>query len=114
MARKREAIDGSYGIFLLPGIVLFVCLVFLPFVANIVLSFTRWSGVGVPESRNVNRQAVVGQNLLGGLKVDFGLLQLGFSFAEFGDGDNLFIGERPQAIDGGMLQPALRDRTQQF
>lgn len=48
MARKREAIDGSYGIFLVPGIVLFVCLVFLPFVANIALSFTRWSGVGTP------------------------------------------------------------------
>ncbi|MBK8047546.1 MAG: sugar ABC transporter permease [Anaerolineales bacterium] len=48
MARKSQTRDRGYGIFLVPGVLLFVLLVFAPFVANIALSFTRWSGVGVP------------------------------------------------------------------
>jgi raffinose/stachyose/melibiose transport system permease protein len=39
----------AYYAFLLPGLAFFTILIILPFAANIVLSFTKWSGVGTPE-----------------------------------------------------------------
>lgn len=48
MARRNAALSKGYGIFLVPGVLMFVVLIFAPFVANIAISFTRWSGVGTP------------------------------------------------------------------
>lgn len=48
MAQQRSSRNSGYGWFLIPGLLLFTILVFLPFVANIAISFTRWSGVGMP------------------------------------------------------------------
>ena len=43
---SRQSLDGGYFLFLVPGILIFLIFIFIPFIANIVLSFTRWSGVG--------------------------------------------------------------------
>jgi raffinose/stachyose/melibiose transport system permease protein len=40
--------DGSYWTYFLPGAVLFTAVIAIPFVYNIYLSLTRWSGVGQP------------------------------------------------------------------
>lgn len=45
---KRGSFLSSYGIFLIPGILLFVVLIIGPLIANIAISFTRWTGVGIP------------------------------------------------------------------
>ncbi len=39
----------QYYLFLIPGIVIFILLIIAPFIANVVFSFTKWSGVGTPE-----------------------------------------------------------------
>jgi raffinose/stachyose/melibiose transport system permease protein len=44
----RPARDRGYGWFLIPGIVLSLLVIIVPLVMNIVISFTRWSGVGHP------------------------------------------------------------------
>lgn len=46
-ARPRGA--GSYWLYLIPGGVLFLAVVVLPFLANVYLSMTTWKGVGTPE-----------------------------------------------------------------
>jgi raffinose/stachyose/melibiose transport system permease protein len=44
----RRPKGGSYWLYLIPGGVLFTLIIGLPFVANIYLSFTKWSGIGDP------------------------------------------------------------------
>ena len=39
----------SYYYFLLPGVIYFTLLLIVPFLANIGISFTKWSGVGTPK-----------------------------------------------------------------
>jgi len=38
----------SYVLFLIPGLLAFLVVVFIPFVANIGISFTKWKGIGTP------------------------------------------------------------------
>jgi raffinose/stachyose/melibiose transport system permease protein len=44
--RQRSA---GYGIFLVPGLLLFLVVIVLPLAMNVGISFTRWQGVGTPE-----------------------------------------------------------------
>jgi raffinose/stachyose/melibiose transport system permease protein len=44
--RRRKG--GTYWLFLVPGGVLFVLIIGVPFVMNLYLSMTKWSGVGDP------------------------------------------------------------------
>jgi len=39
----------GYGVFLLPGLVLLILVVILPFGMNLFISCTRWNGVGIPQ-----------------------------------------------------------------
>lgn len=48
MRMRARKLDFGYLPFLVPGVVLFLAVVLGPFVANVVLSFTRWRGVGSP------------------------------------------------------------------
>src|SRR4051812_48346636 len=52
MSRKRlqdkSTLNSGYGIFLIPGIVLFIVIIILPFLMNIGISFTKWQGIGTP------------------------------------------------------------------
>jgi raffinose/stachyose/melibiose transport system permease protein len=50
MTTKRSSYSYSsgYGVYLIPGVILFLFLIIAPFVANIFFSFTRWTGVGTP------------------------------------------------------------------
>lgn len=44
----RSRTEGSYALFLLPGVLLLVAVVAVPLVMNIATSFTEWPGVGTP------------------------------------------------------------------
>src|SRR5512138_646424 len=44
----RKALHQGYGPFLLPGLLLVALVVGVPFLTNVVVSFTRWTGVGWP------------------------------------------------------------------
>ena len=44
----RRPRGGTYWLYLVPGGVLFTLIIGIPFVANIYLSFTKWSGIGDP------------------------------------------------------------------
>jgi raffinose/stachyose/melibiose transport system permease protein len=44
----RRPKGGAYWLYLIPGGVLFTLIIGIPFVANIYLSFTKWSGIGDP------------------------------------------------------------------
>jgi raffinose/stachyose/melibiose transport system permease protein len=44
----RKALHQGYGPFLLPGLLLVGLVVGVPFLTNVVVSFTRWTGVGWP------------------------------------------------------------------
>lgn len=46
---RRPGGRGGYAIYLLPGAVLSVVVIVVPLLMNVGTSFTRWSGVGVPE-----------------------------------------------------------------
>src|ERR1700690_759873 len=48
MIKRRESALKGYWIFLVPGILIFVVLIVLPFGVNIVVSFTKWTGIGTP------------------------------------------------------------------
>jgi raffinose/stachyose/melibiose transport system permease protein len=48
MGRTRSRLSSGYGKFLVPGLLLFVLVIGIPFIMNIATSFTRWSGVGSP------------------------------------------------------------------
>ncbi len=41
--------NSSYAYFLIPGVLLVTLVIFIPFVTNIYISFTNWSGVGSPK-----------------------------------------------------------------
>jgi raffinose/stachyose/melibiose transport system permease protein len=45
-SRRRSR---GYGIFLLPGVLLFLAVIVVPLLMNVGISFTRWQGVGTPE-----------------------------------------------------------------
>lgn len=38
----------GYAIFLLPGVLVFLVFIVMPFVVNVAVSFTKWTGVGTP------------------------------------------------------------------
>lgn len=48
MAQKQYSPYRGYLVFLIPGFILFLALIIFPFVANFVISFTRWTGVRTP------------------------------------------------------------------
>lgn len=43
-----SSLNKGYLIFLIPGVLLFLLIIVFPLLANIGLSFTKWSGVGTP------------------------------------------------------------------
>jgi raffinose/stachyose/melibiose transport system permease protein len=47
-ARKNSSPYRGYELFLIPGIVVFMVLIVVPFLINIAVSFTKWQGVGTP------------------------------------------------------------------
>ena len=49
MSQKSYSLNRGYGWFLVPGIVVFLLLIVGPFLVNIGVSFTRWTGVGAPK-----------------------------------------------------------------
>ncbi len=48
MQHKKSSRNRGYAVFLLPGLVLFLFVIVLPFLVNVGVSFTRWQGVGTP------------------------------------------------------------------
>ncbi|MDH2428221.1 sugar ABC transporter permease [Sphaerisporangium sp. TRM90804] len=46
---RRTRRGGGYWVYLVPSAVLFLAVVIVPFLMNIAISFTRWSGFGVPK-----------------------------------------------------------------
>ena len=46
---KSSSLNKGYAMFLIPGVLAFLLIIVFPFVANIGISFTRWSGIGTPE-----------------------------------------------------------------
>jgi raffinose/stachyose/melibiose transport system permease protein len=47
--RKMGSLNGGYWIFLLPGLVMFLLVIILPFLMTIGASFTKWNGVTAPK-----------------------------------------------------------------
>jgi len=47
-AKDRNAGEGGYALFLVPGLIGFALVVLLPFLMNVGISFTRWKGIGFP------------------------------------------------------------------
>jgi raffinose/stachyose/melibiose transport system permease protein len=47
-SKRRNTLHQGYGLFLLPGLLLVGVVVGIPFLTNVVVSFTRWTGVGWP------------------------------------------------------------------
>ena len=48
MKRNTSSIDKGYGVFLFPGITAFLIIIIIPFMLNLGISFTTWSGVRTP------------------------------------------------------------------
>lgn len=48
MTSKSYSPYKGYAIFLVPGVVSFVLVVVIPFLASVLISFTRWRGTGAP------------------------------------------------------------------
>src|SRR6266542_4335396 len=46
--QNRSTLNSGYGIFLIPGLVMFTLIIILPFLVNIGVSFTKWQGIGTP------------------------------------------------------------------
>ena len=46
---QRKGGTGAYWVYLLPGFVLLLVIVIVPLIWNVVLTFTKWRGVGEPE-----------------------------------------------------------------
>ena len=46
---KSSSLDSGYGLFLVPGLVLFLLVIILPFLVTIGASFTKWNGVTTPK-----------------------------------------------------------------
>lgn len=45
---QKNKMEWGYLLFLVPGLVAFLFLIILPVIANVGISFTRWTGVGTP------------------------------------------------------------------
>jgi raffinose/stachyose/melibiose transport system permease protein len=45
---QKSKFDLTYALFLIPGSLAFLCLIIFPVLANVGISFTRWTGVGTP------------------------------------------------------------------
>jgi raffinose/stachyose/melibiose transport system permease protein len=48
MIRKRYSPYKGIGVFLIPGAIVFLLLIVFPFLTNVAVSFTRWTGVRTP------------------------------------------------------------------
>jgi raffinose/stachyose/melibiose transport system permease protein len=48
MKHKTSSVEKGYGVFLIPGIVAFLIIIIIPFMINIGISLTKWSGVRAP------------------------------------------------------------------
>jgi raffinose/stachyose/melibiose transport system permease protein len=48
MVQKSASPYKGYGVFLIPGFLIFLFIIVVPFVVNIGVSFTKWTGVGTP------------------------------------------------------------------
>ena len=48
MTAQRPVWAKGFGAFLIPGAVFFTLVILIPFLANVGISFTKWSGVGTP------------------------------------------------------------------
>ncbi len=48
MAYKRPRLELGYWIFLLPGLIGLIAIIFLPFLVTVAASFTKWNGVNPP------------------------------------------------------------------
>src|SRR5512138_2146445 len=48
MIRKQYSPYKGMGVFLLPGAIVFLILIVFPFLTNVAVSFTRWTGVRTP------------------------------------------------------------------
>lgn len=48
MPRKRYSPYKGLEVFLIPGLIVFLILIVFPFLSNLLLSFTRWTGVRTP------------------------------------------------------------------
>jgi len=46
--KASSSLNKGYMVFLIPGVLLFLLIIVFPLLANIGLSFTKWSGVGTP------------------------------------------------------------------
>jgi raffinose/stachyose/melibiose transport system permease protein len=46
--QNKSTLNSGYGVFLIPGIVMFTLIIILPFLVNIGVSFTKWQGIGTP------------------------------------------------------------------
>lgn len=49
MKKKSYSPNSGYGLFLVPGILVFLVLIVAPFLVNIGVSFTKWTGIGAPK-----------------------------------------------------------------
>ena len=48
MACKKSSINMRYAVFLIPGVFMFLLFIVFPLLANVGISFTRWTGIGTP------------------------------------------------------------------
>lgn len=48
MTQKSYSPYKGYTLFLLPGVLLFAVFIVLPFLTNVAVSFTKWTGIGTP------------------------------------------------------------------
>jgi raffinose/stachyose/melibiose transport system permease protein len=48
MIRKRYSPYKGIGVFLIPGAIVFLLLIVFPFLTNVAVSFTRWTGIRTP------------------------------------------------------------------
>lgn len=46
--KASSSLNKGYMVFLIPGVLLFLLIIVFPLLANVGLSFTKWSGVGTP------------------------------------------------------------------
>jgi raffinose/stachyose/melibiose transport system permease protein len=46
--QNKSTLNRGYGVFLIPGLILFTLIIILPFLVNIGVSFTKWQGIGTP------------------------------------------------------------------
>ncbi len=64
MKHKTKSIDKGYGIFLIPGIAMFLIIIIIPFLTNVGISFTRWRGVRTPVWTGLsNYQTLIGDSV---------------------------------------------------